>query len=57
MVKGNYVFYYSCTQTLQDAQCALGSAWKMDAEAARRKARAMKAEALGMQGPQIIFYE
>ncbi len=24
MVKGNYVFYYSCTQTLQDAQCAPG---------------------------------
>jgi hypothetical protein len=28
----------------------LGSARKMDAEAARRKARAMKAEALGIQG-------
>ena len=35
----------------------LGSARKMDAEAARQKAREMKAEALGMQGPQIIFYE
>jgi len=29
----------------------LGSTRKMDAEAARQKARAMKAEALGMQGP------
>jgi hypothetical protein len=29
----------------------------MDAEAARQKARERKAEALGMQGPQIIFYE
>ena len=28
----------------------LGSARKMDAEAARQKARKMKAEALGMQG-------
>ena len=35
----------------------LGSARKMDGEAARQKAREMKAEALGMQGPQIIFYE
>ena len=35
----------------------LGSSRKMDAEAARRKAREMKAEALGMQGPQNIFYE
>jgi len=47
MVKGNYVFYYSCTQTLQDAQCALGSARKMDAAEARQKARAMKAKAIG----------
>jgi hypothetical protein len=29
----------------------------MDAAEARQKARAMKAEALGMQGLQIIFYE
>jgi len=33
----------------QDAASA-GSAGKMDAEAARRKAREMKAEALGMLG-------
>ena len=35
----------------------LGSSRKMDGEAARRKARKRKAEALGMQSPQIIFYE
>jgi hypothetical protein len=35
----------------------LGSGRKMDAEEARQKARERKAEALGMQGPQIIFYE
>jgi hypothetical protein len=35
----------------------LGSGRKMDGEAARRKARKRKAEALGMQSPQIIFYE
>lgn len=34
----------------QDAQCASGSAGKMDAAEARQKARAMKAEALGMRG-------
>ena len=33
----------------------LGSAGKMDAAEARQKARERKAEALGMQGPQIIF--
>ena len=35
----------------------LGSSRKMDGEAARQKSRERKAEALGMQGPQIIFYE
>ena len=35
----------------------LGSATKMDAAEARQKAREMKAEALGMQGLQNIFYE
>ena len=30
-----------------------GSCRKMDAEAARQKSRATKAEALGMQGPPV----
>jgi len=46
-----YIYWMACWREGDKTRNVhLGSAGKMDAEAARRKAREMKAEALGMQG-------